>query len=286
MVTENVPYRWSRANFPLGSVGEQLVPEFIEGRDRPQATVNLPLSRLAGGEYLRRLETLNVTGLEGLLSISRADFTAALGHQAYITSIDFYICNYLRKVAVGSEGLLIYSIFGRNPGDGEMMPISPQTERFRVEAVRRVLKDLKPECQRVIDLVYGMTTGIAKTTQEIKQEKLAGNLQEAKRYLSYPSRLSLLRPFHALGENAVGRVVFGVTCGYEFQHKLEDSDIMELTLSDLVVSREFQQKIRQQIITCQVSNRFVYDLLQQPATSFSENMLEELQQEFQGFLKP
>lgn len=292
MTTEKVPvslYRWSKSNFPPASVGEHLVPDFIEGRLRPQATIDLPLQRLAGREYLRRLETLGAKTLGELLKTPQADFEASLHHPRLSGSVEFWIQEHLTDVALGPEGLLLYSIFGTDPEPDIKRPIRVEVEQVRAETVRKALGTLTPQEAKVTDLFFGITTGVRKPVLEIaKQLNLPRPnipLELARRKLSHPSRSSLLRPFHAFRENALGRAVFGVSCGYEFQQKLEDPNVARITLADLVVSQDFKQAVLEQGGSWERRSRFMFDLLQLPVSVFSAEMLEELQQEFQSFLR-
>lgn len=280
MFTENVFYRWSKSNFPPESVGEHLVPDFIEGRDRPQATIALPLQRLLGRTYLTRLSTLSVSNLRELLNIPRADFEASLLHPRYSESVKFKISKYLRDVAIGPEGLLLYWLFGTDPEQQHIKtPVSVGVEQARAETVKEVLQTLTSQEAKVIDLFFGITTGVRELRAEIEKEP---GLPRSKTILEWARRK--LRPFHAFGENMLGRTIFGVTCEYEFQQRLEDSNVAGITLADLTVSPDFKKVVRQQGVFGD-SNRFMFDFLQLPVSAFSKEMLKELQQEFQAFLR-
>lgn len=294
MATENPTYRWSKSNFPAGSIGDELVPEFIEGRNRTQATIDLPLQRLVRGEYLARIKQgLDVNNLGELLKKPYESLTTSLRHPSYSTTVNFILREYLGDIAVGPEGLFLYWFFGTDPEPNIRMPINVGIEQARAKAVRDALEVLTPQEAKTIDLSFGLTTGVAKSKTDIMQAiSVYGPLHRpntmlrlARQKLNYLPYLSLLRPFHAFREGSLGRTKFGVSCEYEFQQRLEDPNVARIDLTDLTLSYDFKQVVRGRSWHCKDRDRFMFDFLQLPTSAFTETMLEELKQEFQAYLK-
>ncbi|MCR4326475.1 MAG: hypothetical protein NUV52_02375 [Candidatus Roizmanbacteria bacterium] len=201
--------------FEESSLGHRVFPTLLEGRRRPNTTLNAPLASLfqKGGSRITYLHTQGVHTVGDLLQSSQAllrGFDRDAQKEVPVT-----VQQYLEGLAITPHGRLIANIFAVPIED----PIDSAREASLVEAVDKALRDQEVIDARrlsILDKRYGLTQGYTHTQQEIADEMggightRVGQLeQRSLRDLQKNSVIAPLKQYLTVPKRSVGREVLG-----------------------------------------------------------------------------
>lgn len=192
---------WSRTLFPEGSIGQDVFPEILEGRERASAILTQPARLyIAGIKRWSALEQALVVTTGDLLTTTEETLIPWLKkpQSMYLEVTKKLLSDDLKALIFSPEDQLMQDIFGGAPGD---FIIPPSLEPARRERILAKLGFLSEEENLVLRLRFGISTFIPKSLENIAKEQNMTSLHARRikdnglKKLRHPSISRELREF-------------------------------------------------------------------------------------------
>lgn len=155
-----------RDMFPSDSLGAELFPDILEGRNRPQKVFDRSLNSLKiDGRKLAFLSRFAEDGLSTLSSVLNIpkDYLAGSKNADLIRD---QLSGVLNSLAITPHARLINSIFGFSV---QSLPVPVDREEELIAEVNRVLTSLSQRERVVLEGRFGLQDGVEKTLEEISR---------------------------------------------------------------------------------------------------------------------
>ncbi len=200
--------------FEENSIGHQVFPAILEGRRRPQTTLNAALTLLfqKGGIRANYLNARGIDTVGRLLQSDRA-LLQELDRNAQ-KEMPTTVRQYLESLAITPHGRLIANIFAVPIEE----PIESAREASLVEAVDKALHNqqaIDTRALSILDQRYGLTQGFTLTQKEIANKMGVGHTrighieQRALRDLHKDGAIAPLKEYLTVPLHSLGREVYG-----------------------------------------------------------------------------
>lgn len=307
-------FTFSKNAFPEGSLGNELFPEVLEGRERPSSLLETKLEevnklnssrtrQIAVGKLFKseQIDFLKEKGLVNLGDLLNSQFfvldSADVAQKAAIRD---RVRGYLENtVAVDTYGVIVARAIYNHRNQTHLAPISVDAEKERKKLVNLMLSEIKPSkveygyFTRVIDR-FGIKTGNIKTLAQVAKtygvtpENVRQNEAVVERNLRKldQDNTGNLIDFLAYRENTIPYQL-GYSCQYDMKLDLSESDLESSTARSVLSTQSFEElerakiKINDEQIT---SNTPLLAFLMQTSTdkldkvdpSISKQLLENL----------
>lgn len=222
-----------KTDFPPQSLGYQIFPAVLEGRVRPipifEHPVNL-LVRLTATQE-RALSGLGISSLSDMMGFPFTQFRQI--DQRGLVS--YKLAEYLKgDLAIGPRGYLLEVVF-----EHTHLPIPVEFESAQEVAVTATLATLQDNERRILDLHFGLTTGIRLTTEQtareanITRQRVRDIETTAFRKLRHRSNSAVLSLYAPLPATSLGTTVFDRDFGIEINEQIKPHTLETLRVRDL-----------------------------------------------------
>lgn len=192
---------WSRTQFLEGSIGQDVFPDDLEGRERsPFLLTKSARFYVWGAKRWGPLDEAGVVTVNDLLRVNEVDLASWLKkpQEENLEITKDLLAAGLKAVVVGPEDHLMQAIFAATP-TGILIP--PSRESARKERILEVLQLLPERENKMIQLRFGISRFTPMTLEEVAKEmnvsllKTRPIIERLLRNLSHSSRRKMLMEF-------------------------------------------------------------------------------------------